>query len=124
MLRPINTHEEYQAFVKESLRKQLVDASQTSVLFTHTDLIGKMWLTDLSPGVLVAPCYSTSSRGTPPRDPVCLFRSLLLMHLASYYQHHKVGISPEILPFFAILSDFEPCDVPGVGTFYDFINQL
>jgi hypothetical protein len=124
MLRP-STHEEYQAFVKESLLKQLVDTGQTSVLFTQAELIAKMWLTDLTPvASLVAPCYSTSSRGAPPRDPVCLFRSLLLIRLAGYTGITKWVQTLKSFPFFAILSGFEPGDVPGVGTFYDFINRL
>ena len=27
-------------------------------------------------------------------------------------------------PLYAVISGFEPDDVPGVGTFYDFINRL
>ena len=27
-------------------------------------------------------------------------------------------------PLYAVISGFEPDDVPGVGTFYDFINKL
>lgn len=43
-----------------------------------------MWLIDLTPVVsLVAPYYSTSFRGAPPRGLVCLFRSLLLVRLAA-----------------------------------------
>ena len=125
MLRPSRTHEEYQTFVKESLRKQFIDTGQTSVLLSHAELIGKVWLTDLTKvASLVAPCYSASSRGAPPRDPVCLFRSLLLKNLAGYTGITKWVQALESFPFFAILSGFVADDVPGVGTFYDFIDRL
>lgn len=125
MLGPSISHEEYQAFVKESLLARLVKTGQTSVLLTHAQLIGKMWLTDLTPiAHLVAPCYSSSTRGAPPRDPVDLFRSLLLMHLAGYTSITQWVRALKSFPFFAILSGFAPEDTPGVGSFYDFVSRL
>jgi len=63
-----------------------------------------------------------SSREAPPRDPVCKFS--LTNAFSRLYQHHKVDTEFKILPFFPILNGFKPGDVPGVGTFYDFINRL
>ncbi len=65
-----------------------------------------------------------SNRGPEPRPPSCMLRSLLLMivmnvvsitHWVEYLHTSK---------FFAILSGFQPWDIPGVGTFYDFIDRL
>ena len=125
MLRPSDTHEEYQSFLKESLRGHLIDTGQISTLYTQSELIAKMWVTDLTAvAALVAPCYSSSSRGAPPRDPVCLFRSLLVMPLAGYRSIDKWVAALKSFPLFAILSGLAPDDTPGVGTFYDFINRL
>jgi len=71
--------------VKESLSEHLIETGRISALYTHNRLISKMWFTDWTAvAVLVAPCYSSSPRGAPPTDPVCLFRSLLLMSLSDY----------------------------------------
>ncbi len=125
MLRPSRSHEQYQAFLKDSMVTHFGKPSQFSVLFVYANLIGKMWLTDL-PVVsrLVAPCYSSSPRGTPPRDPVNLFRSLLLMCLAHYTSITDWVSALKAFPFFAILSGFEPDNALGVGIFYDFMNRL
>jgi len=67
-------------FLKESLVSQCVKSRQLNVIFDYANLIGKMWVTHLSlVASLVAPCYSSSPRRSPPRDPVNLFRSLLVM---------------------------------------------
>jgi hypothetical protein len=109
----------------EKLCKQFIDTGQTSVLLSHDELIGKVWFKDLTKvASLVAWCYSASSWGTPPRDLVCLFRSLLLKNLAGYTGITRWVQALESFPFFAILSGFVPDDVPGVGTFYDFIGRL
>ncbi|MFZ5755091.1 MAG: hypothetical protein ACOY3J_12750 [Bacillota bacterium] len=66
----------------------------------------------------------SSNRGAPVRDPVDLFRSLLLMELI-----HERSIDSWVkriksFPLWAILSGFAPDDTPGVGTFYDFLKRL
>ena len=61
-----------------------------------------------------------SKYGPAPRPASCMLRSLLLAMIC------KVT-SIDILhtqPLYAIISVFEPDNVPGVGTFYDFINRL
>ena len=109
MLRPSDTHEEYQSFLKESLREHLIDTGQISTLYTQSELIAKMWVTDLTAvAALVAPCYSSSSRGAPPRDPVCLFRSLLVMPLAGYRSIDKWVAALKSFPLF--INGFSPDD--------------
>jgi hypothetical protein len=107
MLRP-STHEEDQAFVKESLLEQLVNNGQGSVLFTYAELIAKMWLTDLTPvASLVAPATELLPGERRPRDPVCLFRSILLIRLAGYTGITKWAQALKSFPFFAILSGWQ-----------------
>jgi hypothetical protein len=71
---------------------------------------------------LLVPTYNKPHH--KPRDPVPLFRSLLLMTLiketsitrwVEKLKEHKV---------YAILSGFKPDAIPGIGTFYDFIDRL
>ena len=62
--------------------------------------------------------------GAPPRQPSCMLRSLLLM-LATKSPSIPLWVQTlHTSPFYAILSGFDPKDVPGVGTFYDFLNRL
>ncbi len=93
-----STHEEYQAFVKEPLLKQLVNTGQRLVLYTYAELIREMWLTDLTPvASLVAPCYS--SLLAKRRHGIRYASSLLLMHLAGYTSITKWIQSLRSFPF-------------------------
>jgi hypothetical protein len=99
-----------------------IKTNQFGTLFVYADLVGKMWLTDLSlVAKLVAPCYSSSPKGAPPRDPVNLFRSLLLMCLAKYSSITDWVSALKAFPF--IPSGFDPDNVPVVGIFYDFMEH-
>ena len=47
--------------------------------------------------------------------------------LSGYLQSHIYNPMVDILrtqPLYAVINGFEPDDVPGVGTFYYFINRL
>lgn len=50
------------------------------------------------------------------------------MHAAFYsawrYIHIQMDICYENSPLYAIISGFEPDDVPGTSTFYDFISRI
>ncbi len=87
-------------------------------------LVAKFWMTDLSYiTTLVQDGYA--SKGPQPRDPASLLRSYLLFLMTK----PEIGITEWInemkrIPFYAILSGFEPGDLPGVGTFYDFFIRL
>ena len=62
--------------------------------------------------------------GTEPRQPSSMLRSLLLM-IKTKSPSITLWVSTlHTSPFYAILSGFEPDDVPGVGTFYDFMRRL
>ena len=81
-------------------------------------------MTDLSYiTTLLQDCYGT--KGPQPRDPDSMLRSYLLFLMTK----PEVGITEWInemirVPYYAIISGFEPGDIPGVGTFYDFSNRL
>lgn len=89
----------------------------------HADLIDKMYLLDFDPAMdVIVSRYSTT--GTPARDPSAMLRALLLagdlgiQSITRLVSHLR---SSEVL---AIASGFDPDDVPGVGTFYDFMYRL
>ena len=65
-----------------------------------------------------------SSRGAEPRPPSCMLRSLLLMIVMNVVSVTHWVETLHTSQFFAVLSGFQPWDIPGVGTFYDFIDRL
>lgn len=87
-------------------------------------VIHKLWITDLS-YVTTWLFDSYSNKGPKPRDPASMLRSYLLCLLT----HPTLSITDWVdmlyrVPLYAILSGFEPNDVPGIGTFYDFFRRL
>ena len=67
-------------------------------------------------------CYSVL--GAEPRQPSCMMRSLLLMIVTKCPSIPLWVLTLHTAPFYAILSGFDPKDVPGVGTFYDVLDRL
>jgi len=65
-----------------------------------------------------------SALGRPARIPENLLRSLLSMVLCGCTSITKWVSLMRSHPFYAIISGFYPYDVPGVGTFYDFMNLI
>ena len=65
-----------------------------------------------------------SNRGAEPRPPSCMLRSLLLMIAMNVVSVTHWVETLHTSQFFAVLSGFQPWDIPGVGTFYDFIDRL
>ena len=117
------THDSYQNFLIEQLQKHYSGGILTLVS-NDWPIISKLWIADLS-------CISTwlydtyPLKGPAPRDPASMFRSYLLFLLTN----PTIGITKWVdelyrIPLYAILSGFEPGDVPGVGTFYDFFQRL
>jgi hypothetical protein len=116
-------HECYQNFVLEQLQKHYSGGVLTLVS-KDWPVISKLWITDLS--------YTTtwlrnsySVKGPAPRDPASMLRSYLLFLVTN----PTIGITKWVdqlyrVPLYAILSGFEPGDVPGIGTFYDFFERL
>ena len=116
-------HKQYQRFVLEQLPRYYTDSL---LVLRHSDwpAIAKLWMTDLSRiASLVNDSYS--DKGRKPRDPIALFRSFLLFLLTN----PSIGLTAWVeelhrVPLYAILSGFEPGDIPGIGTFYDLFPRL
>jgi hypothetical protein len=91
----------------------------------YSDLIRALFLLDLE---VLRPqlqlLYSAKPRGTPPRDPIQMFRSLLCLTLSGETSSFTTWVKKlRSLPLFATLSGFGH-STPGIGTFYDFIARL
>jgi len=132
------SHEQYQNFVSDFLTRYFISTGQQITLATRSSLVVKLWGADLTGIVqLIKNRYSRSNRGTPPKDAVAMFRSLILMSLTGETSIPKWVDTLKSDPFVAVLSGFLPacfssvkvCDIPadpipGVGTFYDFMDRL
>ncbi|MDI3535203.1 MAG: hypothetical protein PWQ82_1568 [Thermosediminibacterales bacterium] len=136
------SHQKYQSFVRDFLNEYFIRWGQNRIIWTLAPLIIKLWISDLTNIVfLVRDRYSSSNKGTPPKDVVALLRSLILMTLSGETSITKWVETLQTNPFYAILSGFIPADylnshpdanldeipadtLPGIGTFYDFMDRL
>lgn len=132
------SHAQYQDFVYSLLSKFYLDTNQHVTLYNNFSYIAKLWNADLSAIVpLIRNYYSSSSQGAPPKDAVAMLRSLVLMSFKGVTSISDWVVTLRSEPFFAILSGFIPAclgssridgfsadPVPGVGTFYDFMDRL
>jgi hypothetical protein len=116
MLRPSRSHQDYVDFVQRETRT-------LSILKRHYPAKGKLLLLDLTPIIpILAALYATGGR--PAVQPEDLLRSLLAMMLCGYT---SITLWVELMrqqPYYAIISGFDRAHVPGVGTFYDFMDRL
>lgn len=113
---------QYKNFVKLWFIKLFLKKEIRSIV-RFVPFVARFFLLDLDHlRNLLEPTYNKTNN--KPRDPVPMLRSLLLMTMVKEpsitqwvqrMRDHKV---------YAILSGFDPDDIPGVGTFYDFLDRL
>ena len=119
MIHPMRTHREYLDFVQT--RRV---AGEIKVPHDATALWCKFRHTDLATAYPILARLYVADQGRPARPPDDLLRAWLLMlecHITSVdIWVHRL----QEQPFYAVLCGFEPDDVPGVGTFYDFQDRL
>lgn len=119
---------EHQRYLKRT-RRELVRLYPTQPdqekLDPYLDLIRALFLLDLE--VLrpqLQALYCAQPRGTPPRDPIQMFRSLLCLTLSGETSSFTKWVAKlRSQPLFAALSGFAG-STPGIGTFYDFTARL
>lgn len=138
MLAVKHFHEQYQNFVSDFLTRYFISTGQHITVLTRSSLVVKLWDANLTGIVqLVKNQYSSTNRGTPPKDAVAMFRSLILMTLTGESSIPNWVDTLRSDPFLAVLSGFLPAcfcsvkaddipadSIPGVGTFYDFMDRL
>ena len=90
----------------------------------HQHVKRALLLLDLSPlRPLLNHLYS-ATLGTTAIPPEDLFRSLLAMVLCGVFSIDDWVDRMRSHPFYAVISGFDPQDVPAVGTFYLFMDRL
>ncbi len=119
MLKDQPSHKEYIQFVETWLG--VVYPKEPPAIHAHVATM--LMLVDMTPmrGIIQ---HLYSQVGRPARPPENMLRSLICMTLCGYTSIEKWVATMRSHPFYAIVSGFRPFDVPGVGTFYDFINLL
>jgi hypothetical protein len=119
MIRPPRSHCQYLEFVQTRRA-----ALEITVPHDATALWCKFRHTNLAAAYPILARLYVAEQGRPARPPDDLLRAWLLM-----LECHITSIDlwvPRLReqPFYALLCGFEPDDVPGVGTFYDFQDRL
>ena len=116
-------HEKYQQFVLEQLS---LHYGGPLFVLRNSDWprIARLWITDLS-SITSLLTYSYSSKGPKPRDPASIMRAFLCFLMT----RPEIGLTAWVeemhrVPLYAIVSRFNPNDIPGVGTFYDFFHRF
>jgi hypothetical protein len=119
------THSDYLLFVRDHLKAAYRTPEELQLLQQFfSELIFWVGALDLSKTTsMMSSSYSSKTKGRKPRDPADMLRSHLLMTKLGMGVDNWVR-SLRTIPIYAILSGFSPSDVPGVGTFYDFMRRL
>ncbi len=90
----------------------------------HYDVWLKLKATNLNQAYPHLSCLYCANRGRWPRCPLSMLRSCLAMMLCGETSFDAWVQQMRDEPFYALISGFDPSDVPGVGTFYDFQDRL
>lgn len=119
MIRPFRTHSQYLDFVQTCR-----DALGVKVPHDATTLWCKFRHTDLSAAYPILARLYVADQGRPARPPDDLLRAWLVM-----LECHITSVDAWVQrlreqPFYALLCGFDPTQVPGVGTFYDFQDRV
>jgi hypothetical protein len=118
------THSEYLAHLDAYFDAHATDPllTQAQTAFDRELLI--LTALDLTPAeTFLRSLYSPVVR-RPHRDPLCVLRVLLLMLLRGESRITEWINTLRGTPMLAVLTGFEPDDVPGVGTIYDFLARI
>jgi len=120
MLGPWREHSEYVVFVLTILKD--LAASDPERIFEYQEVISKMLILDLDPvKEIIEPLYSDIGR--PALSQQELFRSLILqvgLKLTLTEFHTKLLTNHVV----RTIAGFTRDNVPGIGTFYDFMSRV
>lgn len=117
ILPPLRKHDQYVSFVKESTVGIPLPSRHLHVKY----ILFLLNLEALRP--ILARLYSLSM-GATARAPEDMFRSLLAMVLCGVFSIDVWVDMMRSQSFYAVISGFDPNNVPGVGTFFLFIDRL
>jgi len=114
------SHKQFQIWLEQKLLSFLPEHEQ-QIRF-HPDIIEKVYALDLDKLLpLVQERYALTGR--PAKNQPEIFRALVTM------SHFKEGVTSFVSrlkahPVLAAICGFEPDSIPGVGTFYDFLDRF
>jgi len=119
MIRPTRTHRQYLEFFQTHRAHW-----EAKVPHDATALWCKFRRTDLSVAYPILARLYDPIQGRPARPPEDMLRAWLLM-LECHVTSVEVWVQRlREQPIYALLCGFEPNQVPGVGTFYDFQDRV
>ena len=124
MLKPSRSHQEFQEFLTEQIKLHYLEKGYVGTILLYYRELTRVWFTDLTEVSSIIRFRYSLRRGAPARDPIDMFRSLLLMEMTHCNSVDDWVKELKAFPLQAIFSGFPPDNVPGVGTFYDFIRRL
>lgn len=123
-MKPVpENHQTYRSRVRNLLHETFPGGFYFSLSKRDREIYNRILSLDLEfADSLMEPRYSFF--GAPPRQPSCMFRSLLLSIMMNVISIPDWAGLLKSSPFHAILSGFRPGDTPGASTFYDFFDRL
>ena len=117
----LTTHYDYRASLKRRLR--LYSIYTTRLPKSVQELISRFSSLDLSPvDSIMQSKYSDIGR--PPRQPSSMWRSMMVMVELKVTRFTTWVEMMRTTPVYAIISGFDPANVPGFSSFYDFMKRL
>jgi hypothetical protein len=120
MIPPLFRHKQYVRFVRRRARRH----GGLNTGHRHYAVWRKLQASNLDAAYPILAAPYSDDRGRPARDPVSMLRSCLAMMLCQVTNFDEWVALMHDDPFHALISGFDPQDVPGVGTFYDFQDRL
>lgn len=114
------SHKQYLRFVQHRAGR----SGGLPTAHRHYQIWGKLRQTNLDLAQPLLASLYAPDQGRPARSPVCMLRSCLAMMACGETSFDEWVALMRDDPFHALISGFDPEDVPGVGTFYDFQNRL
>jgi len=101
------------------------NSNKNSIVLSSIEETFIIYDLDLSPiEELLKSLYSSDPRGRKPRDPVCMFRSFVLMVLYGETSITKWSKKLRTDEFLSTIAGWEFGKSPGVATFYKFLDRL
>jgi len=120
MVSPLFSHKHYVRYVRHKARHYGGLKSD----HRHYAVWLKLQATNLDQAYPLVKGLYAPAFGRPARCLLKMLRSCLAMMLCGETSFDKWVKLMRDEPFYALLSGFDPSDVPGVGTFYDYQDRL
>ncbi len=117
-------HAEYLELLRSQLLLRFELNDFATFLRHNLKLLFMMISLNLDPVIQILQSIYSPVNRAPHRDPVCMLRSLILMACTKTRGITKWVEFTRSQPLLAILTGFDPDDLPGIGTYYDFMKRL